>query len=146
MRGQMLALGGMLAPIHAIIWSGRGYLVPRANGLVFAGASVEDVGFRPRTTERGLARLRRMARELVPQFRAAQVMFSWAGLRPGSADQRPIIGPLPGYENVAVASGHFRNGILLGPLTGELVAQALMDGEWPAQLSPFAPSRFQADA
>jgi len=142
MRGQMLALGGMLPPIHTIVWSDRGYLVPRANGLVFAGATVEDVGFRPRTTRRALAGLRRMAADLVPQFRSAQVMFTWAGLRPGSGDGHPLIGALPGFDNVAVASGHFRNGILLGPLTGELVAQALINGRWPEHTLPFAPSRF----
>jgi len=69
-------------------------------------------------------------------------MFTWAGLRPGSGDGHPLIGVLPGFDNVAVASGHFRNGILLGPLTGELVAQALINGRWPEHTLPFAPSRF----
>jgi glycine oxidase len=141
-RGQMLALGGMVTPIRSIIWSPRGYLVPRANGLVFAGATVEDVGFRPQTTVRGLREMRRAAIEMVPQLALAQAEFTWAGLRPGSADDLPILGPLPGLENVTVASGHYRNGILLAPITGRLIAQAIIEGRPSEALTPFSPARF----
>jgi glycine oxidase len=141
MRGQMMALGGMVTPIRSVVWGTRGYLTPRANGLVFAGATVEDVGFRIRTTRRGLAQVRRSAIELVPQLRYAGEQFTWAGLRPGSPDGLPIIGPLPGWENVTVATGHFRNGILLGPITGHLVAQALVEGGASEALAPFSPAR-----
>ncbi|OGO53446.1 MAG: glycine oxidase ThiO [Chloroflexi bacterium RBG_16_68_14] len=142
MRGQMLAMGGMVTPIHAVVWGARGYLVPRANGLVFAGATVEDVGFRLRTTKAGLAQVRRAACELVPQLRHASEHFSWVGLRPGSPDGLPIMGPLPGWENVTVATGHFRNGILLAPITGQLIAQAILDGRPGEALAPFDPGRF----
>ena len=142
-RGQMLALGRMVTPIRTVVWGPRGYLVPRANGLVFAGATVEQVGFRIRTTQGGLAQVRRGAFELVPQLRHAREHFSWAGLRPGSPDGLPMLGALPGWENVTVASGHFRNGILLGPLTGELIAQALVEGEGEA-LAPFGLERFSS--
>ena len=142
MRGQMLALGGMVTPIRHIVWGRRGYLVPRANGLVFAGATVEDVGFRFRTTKRGLAGVRRAAFGLVPQLRQAREHFTWAGLRPGSPDELPMLGPLPGWENVTVATGHFRNGILLAPITGELIAQSIVDGSQPEALAPFSPARF----
>ena len=118
MRGQMLALGGMRTPVRHIVWGPRGYLVPRANGLVFAGATVEDVGFRRRTTAAGVRGLRSMASRLVPQLSAATMHFAWAGLRPGTADDLPAIGPLAGYTNAYAATGHYRNGILLGPLTG----------------------------
>jgi glycine oxidase len=141
-RGQMLALGGMVTPIRSIVWSRRGYLVPRANGLVFAGATVEEVGFRPRTTLRGLREMRRAAIEMVPQFAQAQAELTWAGLRPGSADDLPILGPLPGLENVIVASGHYRNGILLAPITGRLIAQAIIEGRPSEALAPFSPARF----
>lgn len=141
-RGQMLAFGRMALPIHQPVWGTRGYVLPRANGLVFAGATVEEVGFRIRTTRRGLAQVRRGAFELVPQLRHATEQFSWAGLRPGSPDGLPIMGALPGWENVLVATGHFRNGILLAPVTGELLAQAIVDG-WPGEaLAPFDPGRF----
>jgi len=129
-RGQMLALGGMVTPIGRPVWGKRGYVTPRANGLVFAGATVEEAGFRIRTTKRGLDSVRRGAFELVPQLRQAKEHFTWAGLRPGSPDGLPIMGPLAGWDNVTVATGHFRNGILLAPITGELMAGALVDGDW----------------
>src|SRR3990172_7515937 len=133
----MLAYGRMGTAIRHVVWGTRGYLVPRANGLVFAGATVEEVGFRARTTKRGLTQVRRAAFELVPQLRHAGEHFSWAGLRPGSADGLPIMGPLPGWENVTVATGHFRNGILLAPITGQLIAQAIIDGRPGEALAPF---------
>ena len=141
-RGQMLALGGMSTPIRHIVWGPDGYLVPRANGLVFAGATVEDVGFRRRTTQSGLRSIRRMADRLVPQLAAAKQHFDWAGLRPGTPDDLPIIGPLPPFANAVAATGHYRNGILLGPLTGKLVAQGIVDGDWSGVPDEFAPSRF----
>ena len=141
-RGQMLALGRMVTPIRHVVWGQRGYLVPRANGLVFAGATVEEVGFRIRTTKRGLAQVRRAAFELVPQLRHAREHFTWAGLRPGSPDGLPILGPLPGWENVSVATGHFRSGILLAPITGQLIAQAIAEGRPSEALAPFRPARF----
>ncbi len=142
-RGQMLALGRMVTPIHQPIWGPRGYVLPRANGLVFAGATVEEVGFRFRTTKRGLAQVRGAAFELVPQLRHAREHFSWAGLRPGSPDGLPIMGALPGWENVTVATGHFRNGILLAPITGELIARAIAEGRTDEAPAPYDPGRFE---
>ena len=141
-RGQMLALGRMATPIHQTIWGSRGYVVPRANGLVFAGSTVEEVGFRFRTTKRGLAQVRRAAFELVPQLRQAREHFSWAGLRPSSPDGLPIVGPLPNWENVTVATGHFRNGILLAPITAQLLAPAIGGGALDEALAPLSPERF----
>ncbi|MBF6599975.1 MAG: glycine oxidase ThiO [Dehalococcoidia bacterium] len=141
-RGQMLALGGMRAPVRHIVWGPDGYLVPRANGLVFAGSTVEDVGFRRRTTRAGERRLRAAASRLVPQLAAATVHFAWAGLRPGTPDDLPAIGRLPGYENAYAATGHYRNGILLGPLSGRLVAEAMTSGDWSAIPAAFGPARF----
>ena len=138
----MIALGGMSTPIRYVVWGPDGYLVPRANGLVFAGATVEDVGFRRRTTKAGLASMRRMANALVPQLAAAKHLFEWAGLRPGTPDGLPIIGPLPGWTNVIAATGHYRNGILLGPITGRLVARGILDGDWSETPSEFSPARF----
>jgi glycine oxidase len=131
MRGQMIALGGMSQPIGRAVWGSRGYLVPRANGLVFAGATVENVGFRRRTTAAGLRALRSMANRLVPQLAAATVHFAWAGLRPATPDGLPFVGPVPG-TNVVAATGHFRNGILLGPITGAWVAEGIVANDWSA--------------
>jgi glycine oxidase len=140
MRGQMLAYRSNA--VRHILWGEDGYLVPKAGGFLFAGATVEDAGFRPRTTSRGLAGLRRMARLIVPALRYGEVASAWAGLRPGSPDGLPIIGRLPGWENVYVATGHFRNGILLGPVTGKLVAQLITGKPTEVPLAPFRAERF----
>jgi glycine oxidase len=145
-RGQMIALGGMVTPVRHIVWGPEGYLVPRVNGLVFAGATVEDVGFRRRTTLAGAGQMRAMAIRLVPQLRAAKVHFAWAGLRPGSPDGAPIIGPLAAGSNVICATGHYRNGILLGPITGALVARGIASGDWSHVPEAFAAGRFEAVA
>lgn len=141
-RGQMIAFGGMRTPVQHVVWGPEGYLVPRANGLVFAGATVEDVGFRRRTTKKGVRRMRLMAARLVPQLGSAQVHFDWAGLRPGTPDDLPLIGPIPGYENAFAATGHYRQGILLGPLTGQLVARGILQDDWSGVPDAFSPGRF----
>ena len=142
MRGQMLAYRSTL--VRNMVNGPDGYLVPKAGGFLFAGATVEDVGFRRRTTRRALAGLRRMACTLVPSLRRAQVTDSWAGLRPGSPDGLPILGPVPGVEGLWAATGHFRNGILLSPVTGELMARSILAGKPVPELAPFLPSRFGA--
>ena len=146
-RGQMIALGGMVRPINHVVWGAglEGYLVPRVNGLVFAGVTVEDVGFRRRTTRAGMQRIRRVATELVPQIASAQVMFAWAGLRPATPDGMPFIGPV-GDTNVVAATGHYRNGILLGPITGELVARGIIDRDWSGVPDEFLPERLLTTA
>ena len=140
MRGQMLAYRSRA--VRHIIWGHEGYLVPKAGGFLYAGATVEDVGFRPRTTRRGLAGLQRTAAAMAPALRYAEVASAWAGLRPGSPDGHPIIGRLPGKDNVYVATGHFRNGILLGPITGKLIAQLITGGKTETPLEPFSAARF----
>jgi len=140
MRGQMIAY--RTDAIKHAIWGEDGYLVPKAGGILYAGATVEDVGFRKRTTPRALAGLRQMATTLVPSLRRTDVASEWAGLRPGSPDDQPIIGRLPGRENVYVATGHFRNGILLAPITGKLISQLILKGKTEMPLEPFSPARF----
>ena len=138
-RGQMVAYRGLV--VRHIIWGPEGYLVPKTRGFTYAGATVERVGFRPHTTRAGLRRLRRMAGHLVPFLARAEVASSWAGLRPGSPDGLPVIGPLPRWEGLWVATGHFRNGVLLAPITGQALARWLVRGE-AAGLEPFSPARF----
>ena len=145
-RGQMIALGGMRPPVHHVIGGPHGYIVPRANGLLFAGATVEPVGFRRRTTKTGVRMVRTMAMELVPQLAAATVHFDWAGLRPGTIDGLPIVGPLPAWPNVIAATGHYRDGILMGPLTGKVVADGIVNREWTGVPEEFSPARFAAPA
>lgn len=142
MRGQMLALGPSTELEH-VIWGHNAYLVPRENRLTFVGATVEDVGFRKRTTVDAIKRLRRAAEEMIPALRFARVASTWAGLRPGSPDGLPILGRLPGWENVWVATGHFRNGILLAPITGKLIAESIAAGAPDGSLRAFDPARFR---
>jgi glycine oxidase len=141
-RGQMLAYSLGSSNPRQIVWSEGGYLVPKSGGHLFAGATVEDVGFRPRTTRAGLAGVRRAAVAMLPVLRRMEVASSWAALRPGTPDGLPIIGPLPGWENVFVAAGHFRNGILLGPITGKLIAGLITEGRTQMSLAPFSAARF----
>lgn len=143
-RGQMLSLDGPKAPLRHMVWGGHAYLVPREDGQTYVGATVEEVGYRKRTTESGLASLRSGAGDLVPALRAAKQRRAWAGLRPGSPDGLPIMGKLPGWDNVWVSTGHFRNGILLAPISGQLVAKSILAGKPDAQLLTFDPMRFNA--
>jgi glycine oxidase len=83
-----------------------------------------------------------MANALVPAFSYASHVDAWAALRPGSADNLPILGAVPGWQGLWVASGHFRNGILLAPITGQLMARSLLEGKQAEALSPFSPARF----
>ena len=140
MRGQMIAYRST-AVRHAV-WGEDGYLVPKPRGFTFAGATVEDAGFRKHTTDRGLSEMRRAAAGLVPALKYAEVASTWAGLRPGSADGLPVMGRIPGRDNVYVAAGHFRNGILLAPVTGRLMTQLICEGRPEIDLRPFRPERF----
>ncbi|HVP04192.1 MAG TPA: glycine oxidase ThiO [Dehalococcoidia bacterium] len=140
MRGQMLAYRS--SSLRHAVWGEDGYLVPKPRGLVFAGATIEDVGFRKTTTAHGLAGLKRMAGALVPALRKARVARSWAGLRPGSADGLPVIGRFPVKDNIYLATGHFRNGVLLAPITGSLVSEMVLRGRADRRLRAYSPERF----
>lgn len=138
LRGQMLALG----PLHPLpfkhtLYAHGGYLVPRADGRVIAGATEELAGFNPQTTDAGIGSLAAMAAALIPRLSAAPQHSIWAGLRPVSADGLPLLGRLSGWDNIHVAAGHGRNGILLTPLTGCLMAAHLLqDAAIPLALDP----------
>jgi len=140
MRGQMLAYKSD-AVRHAV-WGDAGYLVPKPGDVVFAGATVEDAGFRKYTTAGGLAGLRRMARGLVPALKAAPVTGAWAGLRPGSPDGLPVLGKVPGRSNVYIAAGHFRNGVLLAPITGKAMTALILHGREDPLIAPYTAERF----
>jgi glycine oxidase len=117
------------------------YLIPRSDGRLLIGATVEEAGFDKRTDIATIQRLHRAALDLIPQLRDAKILENWAGLRPGTPDALPILGatPTPGYY---VATGHFRDGILLAPITAEVMA-AVVEGRTPEyDLTPFSPSRF----
>lgn len=141
-RGQMLAFAS--SPTRSIVLRGDdSLLIPKPNGFYFVGTVREEVGMHNNTTVKALAGLRRRATALVPTLAYTDVASTWAGLRPFSPDELPILGPLPGWEGVTVASGHARKGIKLAPITGRLITQQLTGGKTEMPLKPsFAPDRF----
>jgi len=142
-RGQMLAVQQTPSPIRHIIYSQDGYLVPKPDGSIWVGATEEhSAGFDAAVTVDGLRSLLSVADRLVPPLGRASYIRSWAGLRPCSSDRLPILGPYPGFDNLHVATGHFRNGILLSLITGRLMADLLTSGSVPPELAPFSPARF----
>ena len=141
-RGQLLHLGWTGTPLRRVTWSGRCYLVPWDDGTLLVGATVEEVGFDERTTVAGVRGLLDAVCGIVPRaceagFRAARV-----GLRPATTDGLPIIGPSVAMPNLMYATGHYRNGVLLAPLTAQLVADAMLDSRFDQLLATVSPSRF----
>jgi glycine oxidase len=141
-KGQMLAVAlPHKTPIRHVVRTHHVYLVPRSDGRVLIGATVEEAGFDKHVDADSIGELDRAAIVLVPELAEARRLEAWAGLRPGTPDDLPILGAtsLPGYF---VAAGHFRNGILLAPVTAQVMAEAVR-GEAPSfDLSPFSAARF----
>ncbi|HTW85256.1 MAG TPA: glycine oxidase ThiO [Candidatus Sulfotelmatobacter sp.] len=137
--GEMLALAVPPTALRALVWLGHRYLVPREDGRLLVGATVEERGFDARVTAAGIRDLLDAALAVAPALGAFALVETWAGLRPGSHDGRPYLGrtALDGY---LVASGHYRNGILLAPATGRALAALIVDGD-EDRLAPFAPTR-----
>ena len=127
--------------VGRIIHGSWGILVPRNDGSMIVGATVEEVGFDARVTAGDVHSILGVGTALMPSLQDAEINWSIAGLRPGSGDEMPVIGRMPGHGNVVVASGHYRNGILLSLATGEAVAD-LLDGSDGVSLSDFDPARF----
>ncbi len=143
-KGQMLETRLPSGRLHALVWTEDVYLVPRAGGRVLVGATVEEAGFDTRVTLGGVASLARAACDGVPALAGAAVLRSWAGLRPGTPDGLPILGAVDGADGLVLATGHFRNGILLAPITARLLADLILDGRVAPLLAPFTLGRFTA--
>jgi glycine oxidase len=138
--GQMVQLRGERR-LNQVIYSKTCYLVPRRDGRLIVGATVEEVGFQKRVTAGGVSGLLKAACALVPELEDAPLENHWAGLRPTTPDALPMLGPTS-LENLFVAVGHGRNGILLSPATADALTSAILDrGEMPAA---FSPARFAA--
>ena len=141
-KGQMLCL---IMPsrtlLKHVIRTPQAYLIPRSDGRLLVGATVEEAGFDKRTNPDTIQRLHRAALSLVPKLADAKILEDWAGLRPGTPDALPILGATstPGYY---VATGHFRDGILLAPITAQLMADVIEGRKPQFDLARFSPSRF----
>jgi glycine oxidase len=144
-KGQMLALQmDPAAPLlRHVIWLPRGYLVPRRDGRLLVGATVEERGFDTSLTAGGLLALIEGAWRAVPAIEELPVAETWVGFRPGSRDDAPMLGP-GGIDGLVVATGHHRNGILLTPITAVVVSTYILTSRLPESALPFSPERFGA--
>jgi glycine oxidase len=151
-RGQMLCVRQPAGPasfVRHVVYSPRGYLVPRRDGRLLAGSTSELSGFECRVTVEGLRAISDSASEIAPAFGTLERADSWAGLRPRAADGLPVVGASAEVGNLFYATGYYRNGILLAPATGELVADLLTGaagGLGPRLLEAFSPARFRRAA
>jgi glycine oxidase len=141
-RGQLVSLAWHGTPLRRVTWSSRCYLVPWDDGTVLLGATVEHVGFDERSTAAGVRGLLEAACSVLPRAATAGFNGARAGLRPATVDELPIIGRSSVLPNLMYATGHYRNGVLLAPLTAQLVANALLDGASDPAMALVRPSRF----
>jgi glycine oxidase len=146
-KGQMLAVSlPSSLPLHLVVRSPEIYIVPRtANSTeqrAIIGATIEDAGFDKTVRAADIAHLRSLAAALLPALADAPELEAWAGLRPATSDGLPLLGTLPTRSHHHIATGHYRNGILLAPATAFLMAQSIMDEPTSLDLSFFSPARF----
>ena len=140
-RGQMALVPWPGGEPDAVLFGRHTYALRRGDDAIL-GSTMEWAGFEPVTTEEGMDRIRRETGALLPALLGQPVRKRWAGLRPMTPDGRPIIGRDPEVDGLFYATGHGRNGILLGPLTGEIICDLVVRGETPFDLSPYAVERF----
>jgi len=141
-RGQMIAFDARPQLTRHVIYSPRGYIVPRRDGRLLAGSTSEHAGFAKQVTAGGISAILQHAQEISPSVSALPIVDTWAGLRPRAPDSLPVLGPCDEIGGLFYATGHYRNGILLAPVTGDLIAEAVVTGVTSPLLGPFSPSRF----
>jgi glycine oxidase len=139
----MLYVQPQTAMLQHVLRAPDVYVVPRSSGKVLVGATVEDVGYDKSVDPATVHALFSAAAKYLPELASAPITQSWAGLRPGTPDSLPILGAteMPG---VLIASGHFRNGILLSPITAKIMANLVEGRPSPLDIGAFAPSRFRS--
>ncbi len=142
-KGQMVAVDGRAAGLTHTVGGAGVYCVPRGDGRVLIGATVERAGFDVSVDEAAIAGLVAAAAEYVPALGRTDRLSAWAGIRPGTSDELPIIGPDPDVEGLVYATGHYRNGILLAPITAAAVAALAGGSALPVDLTPFSPARLR---
>jgi len=143
-RGQMICLESKPQLTQHVLYSPRGYLVPRQDGRLLAGSTSENAGFAKRVTAGGISSILQNTLEIAPAIASLPVVDTWAGLRPRPADGLPVLGACGEIDGVVYATGHYRNGILLAPLTAELITEAIVTGVTSPLLAPFSPDRFSS--
>lgn len=140
-RGQMVCLEAKPQLTRHVIYSKRGYIVPRHDGRLLAGSTSEKAGFAKHVTAGGISSILQNAREIAPSVSTLPIVDTWAGLRPCSSDGLPVLGACDEIDGLFYATGHYRNGILLAPITGELISEAIVADAASPLLVPFLPNR-----
>jgi glycine oxidase ThiO len=138
-RGQLVSYS--TSPLAHVAYGPRGYVVPRGDSTI-GGSTMENVGFDAATTGEGVQKVRSAAEEICPSLSHSAATRSWAGLRPVTPDMLPILGPDPEHQSLIYACGHSRNGVLMAPLTGDLIADLVTGTPLSFDLSQFRPGRF----
>ena len=139
--GQMLLFKAPPGLINRVVLMKGRYLIPRKDGRILAGSTMEYVGFDKRTTEDALVSLRETAFQLLPKLRDYEVEKHWSGLRPGSLDGIPLMGEVPNYRNLYTSAGHFRNGLVLAPAAARGMADLLLKREAIIDMAPYSFSK-----
>ncbi len=142
-RGQILTLRQPSSPLRQIVFGEAAYFAPKSGETVIVGATREEVGFDKQLTAGGIAWLLNTAIRLIPALESSPIDQMWAGLRPSTPDNQPVLGPAPGWENVTLAIGHGSVGIMLSPITGKTIAELVIKGEVPELVRPFSLERFK---
>lgn len=145
-RGQMIGFRTAKRLFTRVVYSRRGYLVPRNDGRILAGATVEDAGFEKKVTRAGVDFVWNNSVEIAPSLERLDIQDKWSGLRPFAADALPVLGKVPGAENLFVATAHFRNGILLAPKTAEVMAENILSGQESLFIQTFNAARMAKTA
>lgn len=140
MKGEMILFKCAEDFLPRMVLSKGRYAIPRRDGHILVGSTLEDVGFDKTPTQEALESLRASAIELLPALADAEVVMHWAGLRPGSPEGIPYIGPVPGFEGLWLNCGHFRNGLVLAPASCQLLADLLLGREPIIDPAPYAPA------
>ena len=140
-RGQMIALRPDEMFLKRVLRSGRGYLVPRRDGRIVAGSTSEEAGYEKRVTPAGIRRILDNALDICPALAGAEILDTWSGLRPGTPDDLPILGPTD-IDGLLIATGHYRNGILLSAVTAKLIREWVTAGRTSFDTRAFSPMRF----
>jgi glycine oxidase len=138
LKGQLLVLHTRPVPIKANVWdAGNNYVVPKKDGRMIIGATEEPDIYDRRTTLGGIAELSRVGLGLVPKLAEASLVGAWGGLRPATPSGSPILGPVEGLDGLLLATGHFRNGVLLCAITGKIISSLVLGEPTPLDISPF---------
>ncbi|WP_313110878.1 NAD(P)/FAD-dependent oxidoreductase, partial [Stutzerimonas nitrititolerans] len=141
MKGQMILYKCAEDFLPSMVLAKRRYAIPRRDGHILVGSTLEDIGFDKAPTEEALESLKATAVELLPALADAEVVKHWAGLRPGSPDGVPYIGAVPGFDGLWLNCGHFRNGLVLAPASCQLLADLMLGRKPSIDPAPYAPGQ-----